>query len=100
MYFDTNLLGHQPSGPTVSIFIFISKILSVIRADFNIIFWKFVSPHEESSAIGRRQFRTLYLDIIHVKIQWTNTCFTVYAIPFRFNDKNICRYTSDNLYHI
>ena len=33
---------------------FSSKILSVIRADCNVIFSKFVSPDEESSAIGRR----------------------------------------------
>ena len=52
--FDTNFLGHQPSGPTAFIFMLISKILSVIRADFYLIFSKFVSPDEESSAIGRR----------------------------------------------
>ena len=50
--FDTNFLGHQPSGPTSSLFMFISKILSVIRADFNVIFSKFVSPDEESLADG------------------------------------------------
>ena len=41
--FDTNFLGHQPSGPTAFIFMLISQILSVIRADFNVIFSKFVA---------------------------------------------------------
>ena len=35
--FDTNFLGYQPTGPTAFIFMFISKIMSVIRADFNVI---------------------------------------------------------------
>ena len=52
--FDTNFLGHQPTGPTVSIFMFISKIVSVIRADAIVIFSKNVSPDGELSAIGRR----------------------------------------------
>ena len=46
--------GYQPTGRTASIFMFLSKVLSVIRANCNVIFSKIVSPDEELSAIGRR----------------------------------------------
>ena len=52
--FDTNFWGCQPTGPTVSIFMFISQILSVIRADVNVISSRIVSPDQEISANGRR----------------------------------------------
>ena len=52
--FETNFLGFEPTGPAVSIFMFIFKILSVIRADSNVISSKYISPDQESSAIGRR----------------------------------------------
>ena len=50
--FDTNLLGHQSTGPTASIFMFISQLLSVIRAHCYDIFSKMVSPDMGLSAIG------------------------------------------------
>ena len=52
--FDTNFLGCQPSGPTSSVFMFKSEMLSVIRADVNVIFSNIISPDEKISAIGRR----------------------------------------------
>ena len=52
--FDTNFLGRQSTGPTVSIFMFISKIVSVIRADAIVFFFKNVRPDGELSAIGRQ----------------------------------------------
>ena len=52
--FDTNFLGYQPTGQTVSVFMFISQILSAIRADVNVILFKIVSPDQQLSAIGRR----------------------------------------------
>ena len=52
--FETNFLGCEPTGPAVSIFMFIFKILSAIRADSNVISSKYISPDQESLAIGRR----------------------------------------------
>ena len=49
--FDTNFLGCEPTGPTSSMFMFISQMLSAIRADANVIFSKIVSPDEKLSAI-------------------------------------------------
>ena len=45
-----DFLSCRPAAPTASIFMFISQILSVIGADFNVIFSKIVSPDEELSA--------------------------------------------------
>ena len=50
--FETNFWGYQPTGPASSILMFISKMLSVIRAEFNVIFSKKFSPDEELWAIG------------------------------------------------
>ena len=36
--------GCQTTGPTISLFMFISKMLSATRADANVIFSKIVSP--------------------------------------------------------
>ena len=47
--FETNFLGWQPTGPAVSSFMFISKMLSPIRADTNVISSKCISPDEESN---------------------------------------------------
>ena len=52
--FETNFLGCQPTGLIISIFMFISKILSAIRAYDNVNSSKYISLDEESSAIGRR----------------------------------------------
>ena len=52
--FDTTFWGYQSTGPTVSVFMFISTILSVNRADVIVIFLKNISPDEKLSAIGRR----------------------------------------------
>ena len=50
--FETYFWGCEPTGPAVSIFMFIFKMLSAIRADSNVISSK--RPDEESSAIGQR----------------------------------------------
>ena len=52
--FEINFLDCQPIGPTISIFMRISKMLSAIRADVNEISSKVVNPDEKFSAIGRR----------------------------------------------
>ena len=52
--FDTNFLGCQATGQTVSVLMFKSKIWPAIRADVNVIFSKIVSPDEQLPAIGRR----------------------------------------------
>ena len=51
--FETYFWGCEPTGPAVSIFMFIFKMLSAIRADSNVISSKCISPDEESSAIGQ-----------------------------------------------
>ena len=51
--FDTNFSGCQPTGLIISIFMFISQVLSAIRADINVTFSKIVNPDEELSAIGQ-----------------------------------------------
>ena len=54
--FDTYFWGCQSTGPTAPIFMFISQILSATRADFYVIFSKFVSPDEEHWLTDRRYF--------------------------------------------